>query len=96
MLFLAGHIGALAGRGSALLGLNRPGAALLDFASVLQTGAVLATPLYGVAESHRRLGHRDQAVRFYQRYSESQAPDATPALKREALLWIRSLRKSAD
>ena len=51
-------------------------------------------PVYGVAEAHRRLGNRDQALRFYQMYVDSQAADASAALKREAVLWIQNLKET--
>jgi len=78
-------------RGSALIGLKRPGEALLDYLYAHRLSPATASPLYGMAEAYRALGRIPEARESYQRYLESTAADIRPALQDDARRKLEKL-----
>jgi tetratricopeptide (TPR) repeat protein len=74
---------AVAARASAFYGLGRYPEAARDYEAALALVPHLATPLYGLAESYRRLGD-PRAAEYYLRYAQSEASDVRPELRETA------------
>lgn len=72
-----------AARGSALFGLGRFQDAANDYQTALAMVPGMATPLYGLAETYRRLDD-PRAGEYYVRYAGSDASDVRPELRETA------------
>jgi tetratricopeptide (TPR) repeat protein len=81
---------AVAARASAFYGLARYPEAARDYEAALALVPHLATPLYGLAESYRRLGD-PRAGEYYLRYAQSEASDVRPELRETARLRAEQL-----
>ena len=72
-----------AARASALFGLGRFQDAANDYQTALAMVPGMATPLYGLAETYRRLDD-PRAGEYYVRYAGSDASDVRPELRETA------------
>jgi tetratricopeptide (TPR) repeat protein len=79
-------------RASAQFGLARYREAADDYKAALGLDPNMATPLYGLAECQRLLGHGD-AAELYRRYAESRAPDVREDLRALAKKRAGEVRK---
>jgi tetratricopeptide (TPR) repeat protein len=83
---------AYSARGNAYFGLARYREAADDYKAALGLDPNMATPLYGLAECQRLLGHGD-AAELYRRYAESRAPDVREDLRALAKKRAGEVRK---
>jgi tetratricopeptide (TPR) repeat protein len=74
---------AVAARASAFYGMGRYQDAARDYEVAMAMAPSLATPIYGLAESYRRLGD-PRAAELYLRYADSGASDVRPELRETA------------
>jgi tetratricopeptide (TPR) repeat protein len=77
-------------RASAHFGLGSTRAAAEDYQEALSLDPAVATPLYGLAECYRVLGH-PAAAELYERYSRSRAADVREDLRASAERRAREL-----
>jgi tetratricopeptide (TPR) repeat protein len=75
---------AYSGRGSTYLALGDHNRALADYAQAMRLDSTMAYPVFGVAEALTLLGRKADALRYYQAYAASRAPDVQPALLERA------------
>ncbi len=75
---------AYSGRGSTYLAMGDYSRALADYGQAMRLDGSMAYPVFGVAETLTMLGRRSEALRYYQAYEASRAPDVQPALVQRA------------
>ena len=75
---------AYVGRGNARIGLGKLAEAKADLEKAHELAPTAASPLYGLAVVHERLGDPAKAKTFYRLYAASTAPDASASLKAAA------------
>lgn len=75
---------AFSGRGSTYLAMGDYARALADYGQAMRLDGAMAYPVFGVAEALTMLGRRGEALRYYQAYEASRAPDVQPALVERA------------
>lgn len=84
---------AFTARGSAHFALRDYVHALNDYGQAMRLDRVMASPLFGVAESYFAMGRKVDALPYYQAYAVSKAADVQPSLQEIARQRIADIGK---